>query len=701
MILRKYLFLILLIIMAFSISYSNNFKPNVKIEKLSDQNIKNYLIAPHFSTAEYCTTQNYDSVAWAVTHWVIGNELYKAYQDPSESCENPYPYSVENVYITLYFEKACSLLVSVDIESADFTIPTCPAPGALLNLSSTYMITIPGPGLYQIETPLDSNCLVNEPYFVGFFFASIVDTTWNVSLVTDDTPVACVNYNIWDTAIGFVDLSNTGFPEFPTFPGRILLFSGGYPGGSGGPDPVPSVTILQPKSNDDVTGLGEVWASENSGNENILSAFFQYRSIVGNWTTMTTDFDGSCFFRSNIDPPGGGVGWYHQWNYSGLSEGTYWVKVTVSDDLGQLDVDSVQVDIDPTPPNPTLINPIPLANICAPITLQAESNDENISSVKFEKLSASIDYEIPLSLLGETNFGNYYCGPITAAMAIKYWFDQGYIFSMREGSTYIPIDTVVDRLADNMLTKINHGTYDDLFFNGLQQYNALHNNALKFEVYRSPDYHLYRTLLQERGELPILGLSGTTGLFVVGCGVTGLADIDDQYAIKIADPITGIIVDALMRNNPTGSEIYYDNKWYQVDIIFTIRGNNHYVTRDLIGYGAVSGNLWSYDWTSTDLSEDSLYFITTTFTDLSGRVESATSLVQYQCIPDYLKGDYNNDGTTNIGDVLYLSEFIYKSGPEPFGGAGRADANCNGSIDIADVIFMIKFIFEGGTDPCY
>jgi len=701
MIIRRCLYLIIIIIMAVSISQSDNLKSDIKITKVSDSNLRNYLVAPHLTTAEFCSTQNFDSVAWAVNHWVIGNELYKAFQDPAESCDDPYPYTIENVYITLYFDAACSLLVSVDIESADFIVPDCPVPGDLLNLSLTYMVTIPGPGLYQIETPLDSSCIVNEPYFAGFFFASVVDTLWGVALVTDDNPMACVNYNIWDTTVGFVDLNNTSFPEFPSFPGRLLLFSGGNPGGTGGILTEPSITLLKPESNEDLVIPGEIWAAETSGNDSIQSVLFQYRSIIGSWRTMLTDIDGTRPFRNNIDSPGEGDGWYHQWNFGSLTEGTYWTQVVVTDILGQLDSDSVQVDIDPTPPDPEIKNPTAFSQICTPISLQAQSLDENISSVKFEKVSASYDFEVSLSPIGQANFDDFFCGPVSAAMAIKYWFDNGFIFCMREGSTYLPIDTVIDRLADNMQTKLNGGTYDDLFYNGLQQYNALHNNALKFGVYRSPDYHLFRTLLQERGEIPILGLSGTTGLYVVGCGVSGLSDINGQYTIKVADPVSGTITDAEMRDNLNGSEIYLNNQWYQVDIIFSISGNTHYVTRDLIGYGAVSDNNWLYDWATSDLLEDSLYFITATFTDLTGRIESATTLVSFKCNLDYLKGDYNDDGIINIGDATYLSEFIYENGPEPVGGAGRADANCSGTIDIADVLFIIKYIFEGGTDPCY
>jgi hypothetical protein len=98
--------------------------------------------------------------------------------------------------------------------------------------------------------------------------------------------------------------------------------------------------------------------------------------------------------------------------------------------------------------------------------------------------------------------------------------------------------------------------------------------------------------------------------------------------------------------------------------------------------------------------EDSSYFVTATAIDATGRNELVTSFFLHKC-DLYAKGDYNADGFVNVGDALYLENFIYKNGPAPVGGAGRADANCDGNIDIGDVVAIILYIYGIGPEPCY
>jgi hypothetical protein len=98
--------------------------------------------------------------------------------------------------------------------------------------------------------------------------------------------------------------------------------------------------------------------------------------------------------------------------------------------------------------------------------------------------------------------------------------------------------------------------------------------------------------------------------------------------------------------------------------------------------------------------EDSAYYITATAIDGSGRNELATSFVLHKC-ELYMKGDYDANDVVNVGDAIYLENFIYKNGPAPVGGAGRGDANCDGNIDIGDISAIILYIYGIGLEPCY
>jgi len=74
--------------------------------------------------------------------------------------------------------------------------------------------------------------------------------------------------------------------------------------------------------------------------------------------------------------------------------------------------------------------------------------------------------------------------------------------------------------------------------------------------------------------------------------------------------------------------------------------------------------------------------------------------------PKYMHDKYNsgifeieNYGGYGIADVVYLVNYIFKSGPppEPF---ERGDVNCDGETDIKDVVYLINYLFRSGPPPC-
>lgn len=61
-------------------------------------------------------------------------------------------------------------------------------------------------------------------------------------------------------------------------------------------------------------------------------------------------------------------------------------------------------------------------------------------------------------------------------------------------------------------------------------------------------------------------------------------------------------------------------------------------------------------------------------------------------------GDANGDGNIDIGDVVYLVNYLYKGGPAPeplYSG----DANSDGVIDIGDVVYLVNYLYKGGPPP--
>jgi photosystem II stability/assembly factor-like uncharacterized protein len=64
-----------------------------------------------------------------------------------------------------------------------------------------------------------------------------------------------------------------------------------------------------------------------------------------------------------------------------------------------------------------------------------------------------------------------------------------------------------------------------------------------------------------------------------------------------------------------------------------------------------------------------------------------------------LRGDLTNDGNIDLGDVVYLVSYLYRSGPEPEV-MGSGDCNCDGSIDVGDVVYLVNYLFRSGPMPC-
>jgi hypothetical protein len=61
-------------------------------------------------------------------------------------------------------------------------------------------------------------------------------------------------------------------------------------------------------------------------------------------------------------------------------------------------------------------------------------------------------------------------------------------------------------------------------------------------------------------------------------------------------------------------------------------------------------------------------------------------------------GDANGDGVINISDVMYMVNYLYKSGPYP-ASFEAGDANCDGDHGILDILILINYLYKGGRPP--
>ncbi len=73
----------------------------------------------------------------------------------------------------------------------------------------------------------------------------------------------------------------------------------------------------------------------------------------------------------------------------------------------------------------------------------------------------------------------------------------------------------------------------------------------------------------------------------------------------------------------------------------------------------------------------------------------------FECSGGALCGDADGNGEIDIGDVVYLINYLYNSGPLPECNpiTACADANQDGQVNVADVTYLINYLFIDGPPP--
>jgi hypothetical protein len=64
----------------------------------------------------------------------------------------------------------------------------------------------------------------------------------------------------------------------------------------------------------------------------------------------------------------------------------------------------------------------------------------------------------------------------------------------------------------------------------------------------------------------------------------------------------------------------------------------------------------------------------------------------------FLAGDCDANGTVNIGDVIYLLNYLFSGGPAPVP-FEAGDVNADGMINIVDPIYLLHYLFKNGPPP--
>ncbi len=62
------------------------------------------------------------------------------------------------------------------------------------------------------------------------------------------------------------------------------------------------------------------------------------------------------------------------------------------------------------------------------------------------------------------------------------------------------------------------------------------------------------------------------------------------------------------------------------------------------------------------------------------------------------RGDANGDSLINISDVLYMLNYLFRSGPPPVSFVA-GDANCDDDLGVLDPLYLLNYLYKGGPPP--
>jgi len=99
-----------------------------------------------------------------------------------------------------------------------------------------------------------------------------------------------------------------------------------------------------------------------------------------------------------------------------------------------------------------------------------------------------------------------------------------------------------------------------------------------------------------------------------------------------------------------------------------------------------------------DVNNPQLYYDSLDFSDLIDNVQTARQLYRSLFPQEYICGDATGDGTININDVVYIINYLFLSGPDPYP-YESANVNCDNKVNLIDVVYLVNYIFRGGYEP--
>jgi len=165
-----------------------------------------------------------------------------------------------------------------------------------------------------------------------------------------------------------------------------------------------------------------------------------------------------------------------------------------------------------------------------------------------------------------------------------------------------------------------------------------------------------------------------TGSLVINNGASITASLSVTLALSATDNMSGM-------TPPLGKMRF---------------SNNNSVWSTWESYAATKTN-----WNLSFFGGDTMRTTKTTyvqFKDAAGN--QSASFSDNIIFRDYICGDANHDGMVNVGDAVYVINYVFKGGPAPQP-LEAGDANCDHAVNTGDAVYVINYVFKkNGPAPC-
>lgn len=108
----------------------------------------------------------------------------------------------------------------------------------------------------------------------------------------------------------------------------------------------------------------------------------------------------------------------------------------------------------------------------------------------------------------------------------------------------------------------------------------------------------------------------------------------------------------------------------------------------------ITGSLMELSNDATEITFEPDYSQTTGYSGCDVTItDTVSDICGYSC------GNANGDGSLNVGDAVFVINYIFKSGPAP-SPRQAGDANCDSHNNVGDAVYLINYIFKSGPKPC-